>query len=359
MSAALFVIFITTLFCYTDTKSKSNKGLILSALVVMVFGGLRYGYGSDYPSYLRGFLELMNYSFGDDFSSIRTEIGWNYINVLCQPIGFFGMVFILTAFETIVIYRFIGKYVAPQYHWIANICYTLNTNMMLLGFSMMRQFLAMCIILLAIDNIIKKKWIIAIIVVFIAGLFHATAFILIPFCFVGYLGDIKDNRKWIPFFAIFVLFMYFFGGLVFESLLPNVLTLAVFNDYGDELGNDDGKSMFSIARIYEAGLFTSLMLVYNRHSASERCLDLLNSVGYLLASLITIVSLAGRISLYFGLVGIAVIPSIIKYISNKQIRFGFVAVYIVFLLYRFVVFFNEPIWESYVNYHTVFEQPWQ
>ena len=359
MSVALFVVFLTTFFCLTDQKSNSNRGLILSALVIIIYGGLRYGYGSDYPSYLRGFLELTSYSFSDDLSNIRTEVGWNYLNILCQPIGFFGMIIVLTIFETIVIYRFIGKYVAPKYHWIANICYTLNTNMMLLGFSMMRQFLAMCLFLLAIDYIIKKKWFIAVIIVLIAGLFHVTAFVLIPFCFVGYLGEIKKNNTWPSFFTLFILFMYFFGGPIFENILPDVLKLDVFNDYGDELGNEDRKSMFSLARVYEAGLFVSLMFVYRRLNSTERSLGLLYSASYLLASLITIVSLAGRINLYFGLVGLAAIPFIIKYLSDKRVRIGFLSLYIVFLFYRFIVFFNEPIWESFVHYYTILEQPWQ
>lgn len=362
MSAAIFVIILTTLFCYYDSRKKnSNKGLIFSAIIVTVFGGLRYGYGSDYPSYFRLFQTLSTYELADSFSDIRTELGWNLLNVLCNSIGFFGMVIVLTTFETIVVYRFIGRYVNPKYYWLANICYTFNTNMMLLGFSMMRQFLAMCIFLIAVDFIVKKKWIIAILITIFAGLFHYSAFILIPFCFVGYIGEKEKNTFWLQTLFFFILGFYFFGGPLFEIIMPDLFSIDVFEDYGDVYGNDkiENVSMFSIARIYEALLFICLMLNYLKLNTKEKDLSLLYSMSVLLGGLVSVNAMAGRIILYFSIIGVAVIPYIVQYFKDNLLKISFVLVYFIFLLYRFVVFFNTPIWESFKQYHTIFEHSWQ
>jgi len=356
---AIIVILVTTFLCSLDVKKKDNRGLILSALVVIVFGGLRYGYGSDYPSYLRIFQQLSSFTLSEDLTDIRTEIGWNVLNVLCQPIGFFGMVILLTVFETVVIYRFIGKYVNYKYHWLANICYTLNTELMLLGFSMMRQFLAMCIFLIAIDFIIKRKWIIAVAITMLGGLFHASSFVLIPFCFVGYVNDKTIGKIGIFLLSLFFIFMYFFGGSIIESFIPDLRVLETVNEYVEEYANDGSTSMFSLSRIYGVLVFIFVMIYYRYFNREEKQLSLLYSASILLGGLISIISMAGRINLYFTLVGIVVIPFVIKYLKDKAIRIGFISVYIVFLLYRFNVFFNTPIWSSYVHYHTILEQPWQ
>lgn len=361
MSAVIIVILLTTFLCWLDSKNNNNKGLVISAVIISIYGGLRFGYGSDYTSYLMVYDQLSSYSIKDDFSYIRTEIGWNLLNVLCHPIGFFGMIIITTTFETIVIYRFIGKYVDSKYHWFANICYTFNTSMMLVGFSMMRQFLAMCIVLLAVDFVIRKKWFFAIPIVAFAGLFHASAFVFIPVCFVGYLGEKKISESWMFFLSFVIILFYFLGGPVLKLLLPDMLTLDAFEDYGESYVKygGEGVSMFSIARIYGALLFIFLMTQFGKFSLNERCISLIYSVGVLLGSLVSVNTMAGRINMYFSVVGIAALPFIIKYLKDASVKVVFVSVYIIFLMYRFVVFFNTPIWESFLHYHTIFEQPWQ
>lgn len=361
MSAAIIVILLTTFFCWQDSKSKNNKGLIVSAIIISVYGGLRFGYGSDYPSYMMVYNQLSSYSITDNFSYIRTEIGWNLLNVICQPIGFFGMVIVITTFETIVIYRFIGKYVDPKYHWFANICYTFNTSMMLLGFSMMRQFMAMCIVLLAIDYVIKKKWLIAIPIVAIAGLFHSSAYVFIPVCFIGYLGEKKLSESWIAVLSFIIVLFYFFGGPILELILPNMLVLDAFEEYGESYVKygGEGVSMFSISRIYVVLLFIFLMTQIGKFDLNERNLSLIYSVSVLLGSLISVNAMAGRVNMYFSVIGIVALSFIIKYLKDTSMKVAFVSVYIIFLMYRFVVFFNTPIWESFLHYHTIFEQPWQ
>lgn len=361
MSAAIIVILLTTFFCWQDSKSKNNKGLIISAIIIAVYGGFRFGYGSDYPSYLMIYDQLSSYSIKDDFSYIRTEIGWNLLNVLCHPIGFFGMIILITSFETIVIYRFIGKYVDYKYHWFASICYTLNTEMMLLGFSMMRQFLAMCIVLLAVDYVIKKKWFIAIPIVAFAGLFHNSAYIFIPVCFLGYLGEKKISESWIIVLSFIIILFYFLGGPILKLLLPDILAMDAFEEYGESYVKygGDGVSMFSIARIYIALLFIFLMTQFGKFNLNERIISLIYGVGVLLGSLIAVNAMAGRINMYFSSVGIVALPFIIKYLKDTSMKVVFVFVYIIFLMYRFVVFFNTPIWESFLHYHTILEHPWR
>lgn len=68
----------------------------------------------------------------------------------------FSLVIVLTAFEISVYYWFIKKYIPKEWYWFAVFIYVFNPNFMLTQSSMMRQTLAMCIVLLSIPYIYKK-----------------------------------------------------------------------------------------------------------------------------------------------------------------------------------------------------------
>lgn len=73
-----------------------------------------------------------------------------------QTIRLFSLVIVLTAFEISVYYWFIKKYIPKEWYWFAVFIYVFNPNFMLTQSSMMRQTLAMCIVLLSIPYIYKK-----------------------------------------------------------------------------------------------------------------------------------------------------------------------------------------------------------
>lgn len=74
-----------------------------------------------------------------------------------QTIRLFSLVIVLTAFEISVYYWFIKKYIPKEWYWFAVFIYVFNPNFMLTQSSMMRQTLAMCIVLLSIPYIYKKR----------------------------------------------------------------------------------------------------------------------------------------------------------------------------------------------------------
>ena len=79
------------------------------------------------------------YAISDNYENldfVRTEIGWTFLCWIFQPIGFFGMIIVLTIFEYIVIYRLIKKYIPKDWYWFSVLIFTLNTNNMLVfGFA--------------------------------------------------------------------------------------------------------------------------------------------------------------------------------------------------------------------------------
>src|SRR5690606_31529927 len=134
-------------------KSKYG-GLEVAFILLTIFMSIRFNFGNDYSSYLDLFIEIGRYK---NLDFVQTEIGWTFLNWIFQPIGFFGMIIVLTSFQYAIIYRLIKNYVPKDWYWFSVLIFTLNTGYMLVFGSMMRQFLAICIFVLAVDFIIKRR----------------------------------------------------------------------------------------------------------------------------------------------------------------------------------------------------------
>ena len=161
MFATLVISLIAILFAWIARFQKTKYGGLEFAFILLtVFMAIRYNFGNDYPAYLNIFIKIGRNNIPD-----RLEAGWVLLSKLFQPIGFFGMIIVLTIIEYSIIYWLIKKYIPKQWYWLSVFIFTLNTSFLLIGASMMRQFLAMCVCLIAIEFIIRKKMIKSILIV--------------------------------------------------------------------------------------------------------------------------------------------------------------------------------------------------
>ncbi len=177
-----------------ETEKASKWFMILCSIAVMLFVGLRSRYtGSvDTSNYARIFERLRGVSFsrailipGQTIGDFISEEGgftlymWAIAQLFdnAQP-----FIFISSAITTLLVGRFIYKNSDDEVvSWIAYICLGLMTFNM----NGMRQSLAMAICLVSYDFAKEKKFLKFFLTVFLAFLFHKTAFIFLlvyPLC---------------------------------------------------------------------------------------------------------------------------------------------------------------------------------
>ena len=202
---------------------RTRYSLELSFIFFSFFFAIRYDFGNDYLSYLNHFEAVCDsYDFDSALSaSTSFEAGWVLLCRLFRPIGFFGMVFVLTILENLIIYRLINKYVPVKWHWLAVFSYVMTSSLCLTGLSMMRQFLAMCICMIAIDLALKKRgyFIWALFLVLLSTQFHTSAMICYPFCFIGFVKDIKLSGT----VSVIIGLSLIVGGLLLVDLFGDYL----------------------------------------------------------------------------------------------------------------------------------------
>lgn len=346
MISILVVNTLAVLFAYLAKYKNMQFMFGFSLIVLCVFYGIRYDFGNDYWSYYNLFLAS---SYGIDVEVI--EPGWGFINYLCQPIGFFGMIFLLTVFEYYSVFKHIKLYVDREYWWLAVFIFCFTFNFLLLGCSMMRQFLAMVILLYTIKYISQRKLIPFLIIICIAISIHKTAIIFIPmYMFSLWLPNI--NRKyWILSFVVgFICLM-----VLSKTYLELFQVAAILFDdekFSRYLLGDEGSYSFTI--IFDI-LWLVLLMYYCPQERIGKIICLISILSYVFLPFTFVVVMLLRLMLFFSFFLIFTMPNMIQRIELKPVRYIVLSIYMFLLIRRSMVSYNGETYGGYFEYKTIFD----
>lgn len=339
-------------FANLESIGQYKHGLKISFGLIFLFLALRYNYGNDYLNY-HDIYELIGEStnLGSNSLNERIEYGWFILNLICQPIGFFGMTALLALLNCTIYYRFIKKYVPRKYYWLGIFLYIFTPEFMLIHASAMRQSLAIAIFIFSLDYIFKKDLIRYSICIIIASLFHFSALVLLSVYFLGVINQ-KINLKFIIVYISLLLFIFvnisFFGMYILQFI----------DDYFPKYSLYAGASKFEGTGFILSTLIL-LIIYYGKNQNVEKALLFkFVLISFLFIPLTQINDLIGRIGMYFSPAMIIVYPSILSEIKKSIPQFIFSALIIFLTLRGFYQFFLSEVWiKSFGEYQTIFSAP--
>ena len=359
MIGVIFFNIISLLFAWAKNELKLDRGLVLSICTIFIFLSLRYDYGNDYLGYLNGFREINGYSNFSltNLSFKGNEIGWVYLNYIFKPFGFFAMQIFLAGFSCLVLYRFIKKYVAPKYYWVALFIYIFQPYHMLVQSSAMRQAVVISLFLFAIDFLIEKKPFYFVSVILFGTLFHSTAYFLLPLVFLSFFKiQIKFN------YIIIIVFLFFslliFNGEIFNSV-QQFISLYFEKEYSGYVEEIAEGVPIGIGFMLNF-IISIVMFYYTQHQNSTWKIIIVNIIiiSFLIIPLTFSLPLLTRINFYFTPLLMAAYPLALENIKEKRIRNGFMTLIILLTLYQFFYFFNSETWvKKFYEYKTIFSAP--
>lgn len=354
MIVTIIISLIAILFAFLARYKKFSYGLEIAFIILTMFVAIRYDWGSDYSGYLESFKYVGSFASFDP-EILRTEPGWNFLNYFFQPIGFFGFTIFLTVFEYFVIYRLIKKYVPIEWYWLSIFIFTFNTSFLLVTSSMMRQFLAMCIFIIAIEYIIKKRWIISILLILLASTFHTSALILLPFAFFGYLNISLTKSKPYIWFGIYLL-LYFFAVDLLGDYFMQMIQIEQFQDYQVYLYADKGAKGTGLGVIFLMIMYLFLLLYQKYQSYNMKTIFILFAVSFFFYLFSDIAPLTARLGYYFSIFSIVCYPLMFYVMKNKTLKYILLSGYIILVLKGYIDFFDPSgIWyKHYYTYQTIF-----
>ena len=373
MAIYLLVVLLSVGLSLFDFKRETG-GLKYAFILITVFLGVRYMYGSDYPAYLELFRQYNSDGIpiwdikGMLNSDVYGEIGWQILNKLFGPFGYFGLIFSLSVFENIVIYKLIERNVPAQWYWLAIIVYLLNTRFFLIGAcSMERQWLAICVFIIAVKYIEQRRLIPYVLLVLLAASFHRSALILLPFYAIGF---IKNLRIRIGHILLIILGLYiwnYFAPLVLEPLFAGSLFDEgdVFSEYLRYAGRDSNTGQYStiglITDVFLTYLFPFLGLLYcSRLNSKNQKYFLLFAFALFFKPIAEVIPMINRMDYFFIVYSIALIPLLLSVIPKKYHLLTLFATLFLVAIYarQTMVFLTDSNWARSYVYKTIFSVPW-
>ncbi|EOT30779.1 EpsG family protein [Enterococcus saccharolyticus] len=359
----LLTVFIKQNPVRIDTKYSIEKNfnfrniiiLLLIFLILEVFAGIRYEVGTDYWTYSN--LHIPEVLSGINFRveplyRLVIKLGINF------PIGdeMYQGIFILTHL-LILIPIFISIYkVSKNYMW--SIIILLLSGYFNLSLSMMRQAIALSVVLLSLNFIKKRKIIPFIICIIIGFYFHKSAILFLPVYFVY-------GKRFNPNVALFLISIVAILQQFFRPLLLTIAeTLGLYsryfytNRYGQ---GSDGKYFFILGIFFFLvyWIFDSRKKIYPLSKEEEKewnFFGMISTLLFLVTCLFPIIPTAYRIFYSIFIFEIIVFPNILMlpFIRKYSTLIKFASL-LVMLIFFYIVYVKFQSMDT-VPYRTIFNK---
>ena len=355
MIDALIVAIIAVLLAYLSRQERKKSYMLLTAFAILtIFLSLGYYWGNDvetYEKWYNGFeksgISWWNYFQYDSFT--QKEYGYICINLLLKPFGFWGMRAVLFIIENTIIYWFIKTHVNKKWYWLAVFIYVFNPNFWVLSSSMMRQWLAMCVILLSVMRLEKGELFQYLLLVLLAFSIHFSAAVGLVFLPLSFLQKKNSMLS----FAILVVFLIVFW--ILSPLFIDYVVLFLKAEDFYQIGYMDthgGVGITSIAFL----LIYLIILIYSIKAKQRQSLSCwIVMLSALIMPLISFGELISRIGYYFTIFSMVTFPLFMDNPkADRPTKNILTSIIVLYYIYAFFLFFNSPTWiKSYGAYQTI------
>lgn len=360
MYLVTFVSIIAVLLTYLDSRKVINNGMQIGFVLVTILGVLHYNYGNDYLAYYEIYKDVELYSFNIDSilnGDYFRDSGWVLLCYLFKPIGgFFTMVAALTITQNIIIYKFIKREVDLPWRPLTVFIFLFTTSLYLMSFSMFRQFFVMCVFLSLWPLIKCRKWVRAILILFVCSFIHSSSIILLPFAFWGFI-PFKHTKLWMIGFAVIFIVLWLSKSLI-QDIFDKFLMIDQLSSYGRYLDYDrdalDSVGVGYVIKLIPFFVGEYYFLKAHQGVSDKNQIIALSMISFMITPFTQIVDLFSRFSFYFELFSMATIPLTYQFIPNKKVRSFLIILFILITLLDYSNFFSNPMWlKHYGTYHTI------
>lgn len=344
------IILILIILLGAVLHKKGDKKLffvIITFFVLTVLSAIRgKDVGIDTHLYYNFYKNVTGFDYAQ-LLDVRYEIGFSIVckilnNIFKNPQF---LLFISSIFINYAVFRFIYKNSDNVY--ISTLLYV-TFNLYFSTMNIMRQSIAMAIVLLGYEYLKNDKNVKFILTVFAASLFHTSALVSLIMIF---LKKLKVSRKNVLSFLIISIFMFVFGEPIFEYLANISPRLQEY------VGTNFAKGNYFAALInFLIYVFVFLYgLLYINSKNDNKNLFGIISVLPVIASLSMKVKIFERIIPYFSIFIIIWIPYFISKSNNYKKRTSMIlSLNILFIAYWIITMAYRPEWYGVLPYVTMY-----
>lgn len=328
--------FISLVFCKIYEKKENNfstakKILIIMAIIIppVLLASLRYIVGIDYISYVinyNGIITqfspglIIHYYSKEPLYVVITYLGYLLLGNFTGAFYIYSIIYMLFVFEGI---RYYNKKMSTTLG-----LFIFYMTYYLIFFNMVRQMLAVAIILFASRYIFEKKFWKYLVWVIIAGLIHKSAYVMILLYVLNFKLDSKKACKW---FYILAIIAPIFMIPLFKIIIWINSLLGIFAKYSSIEINFSFKFLLYVLPTLLFIIFyrKRLLKIDERYELFVRIVFLQLPAQFMGCFIDT----ADRMSVYFGIFQSILIPLILQTeaesnmeiinMSNKKLKMFF------------------------------------
>lgn len=352
----IYIIILSIIMKQTKKPANSKVYLFLCFVPLTLIACLRNpSIGIDTQQFVNAFDKII-FLKPENFGLLRYEYGFSY---LCWIIGKICtnsqlLIFVTSLFVNYSIARFISKNSENVY--ISVILY-LIVNFYFSYMNIMRQALAISILLLGFEFLKEKKYVKYLLFVLIASFFHSSAILAVIFIF---LRKFKFNRKFLITCCLITIVSFIFGEEFFIFLSKISPRLADYSNSSFTTENYFGSLLDFLvyALVFIFGIVILLKndrCVFDDKDNKMNILIGIMGVATIFYVLVMKVIIFNRFTHYFSIFMIIWLPNCIMRIKNTKNRFYITTILTVFfILYWLIIMIYRPNWYGVIPYKFCF-----
>lgn len=244
--------------------------------------------------------------------------------------------FFIAAVQMICLVTMYRKY--SENYWLSIFLFIASTDYISWMHNGMRQFLTAALLFACIPLIIRRKYILMLIIALLISQIHLSSLIFLPFIFV------VNGKAWNWKTVLFILGILI--AVIFVDRVTGIITEAMEDTaYSGEIYqfiNDDGANLFRVLFYSVPAVMTFVFRGYIDRADDpiiNMCANLsIIGAGFYVFSYFTSGMLIGRLPIYFTLANYILIPWLIREVFNKEsavlVTASIIAVYSAFFYYQ-------------------------
>ena len=349
----ILCMLILTLSLKKYGKTNENVFLVISFVILSLIAALRhYSVGADTEQFVQAFDYIKNIEISD-FSKLRYETGFSLLCWILARLKFSGqsLIIVSSLFINYSVMNFIKKNSKNVY--MSTLLYILCT-FYFSYMNIMRQAIAIGIILLGFENLKNKKNLRFSLYVIAASFFHFSALLCLLFI---PMNKMKYNKKIIYSSIVFMIISFIFGNQIFQFLCRFSAKLAGY--IGGQYDVENYFGALIKATIALLSYFFGIYLIGKpRDNEKLKNDQLLNfsffalGISCIFSILVMKVNIFNRFYPYFYIFLIIWLPNCISTIKNSKSRLMLnLIILLLYGLYCFTVLFFRPEWMGVSNYN--------
>ena len=344
-----FLLLNLSAFFYNSKKKRVGQFILLIALILpAALAGLRdLSVGTDTGFYVWDGYKDANRADSYSYYTMKSflEPGYNILNYTITKIfqNFHWLLFFIQWF----ILSFIGWSVLNLKNykllpWAFLTYYLLYFNNSL---NMTRQTMAIVICMFSFSYLLKRQYIISIIIALIAMFFHFTSFIFLAVFPIYYLSNKIKTRFWLV--QIGVLLIAAIAVIALDDLITLFIGSGVLTQRYDAYTSKNGMfgSNIPISDLFLVVAFTFLFFIFQKFSKLDKNFKNLFGTLFMISIVLCFAAIKSTFAVrgmyYFSYLSIIMIPMLIISIDNKNakkiLKLGLFFLYILFWVLTVVV----------------------